>query len=103
MSGLPSASATIALSQACVVRIGDMHSLIDVASGQRINPAADIVVCDHVWVGLNVMVLKGAEIGMDSVIGMNAIVTQTIPPGCLVVGTPARVIRRGITWSHDLV
>jgi acetyltransferase-like isoleucine patch superfamily enzyme len=86
-----------------LLTVSDMHSIIDVTSQRRINPASDIIVRDHVWIGLNVAVLKGADIGKDSVIGMNATVTRKIPSGCLAVGTPARVIRRGITWSRDIL
>ena len=101
--------ATIRLGRDCLIgsdalfTVSDMHSIIDVASGQRVNPAADIVVHDHVWIGFNVVLLKGTVIGSDSVIGVNSVVTQDIPPNSLAAGAPARVIRRGITWSHDLI
>lgn len=58
---------------------------------------------DHVWIGLNVVLLKGAVVGTDSVIGVNSVVTQEIPARSLAAGAPARVIRQGITWSHDLI
>jgi carbonic anhydrase/acetyltransferase-like protein (isoleucine patch superfamily) len=41
-------------------------------------------------------ILDGAVIGKQSLIGANALVTQgtEIPPGSLVLGSPARVVRR---------
>jgi maltose O-acetyltransferase len=39
------------------------------------------------------MVLKGVTIGDGSVVGAGAIVTRNIPPACVAVGQPARVIR----------
>ena len=50
---------------------------------------------DEVLVGMGATVLDGAEIGARSVIGANALVTQgmKIPPGSLVLGSPAKVRR----------
>jgi carbonic anhydrase/acetyltransferase-like protein (isoleucine patch superfamily) len=50
---------------------------------------------DEVLVGMGATVLDGAEIGQQSVIGAHALVKQNarIPPGSLVVGSPARVVR----------
>lgn len=85
------------------VTVSDMHSIIDEASGQRINPAADVTLGNHVWLGQNVLVLKGARIGEHTVVGANGLVTGTLPAHSLCVGSPARVIRSGITWRHDLI
>jgi acetyltransferase-like isoleucine patch superfamily enzyme len=49
---------------------------------------------DRVWVGANSVILPGAEVGDDCVIGAGSVVRGVIPPGCLAAGAPARVIRR---------
>lgn len=49
---------------------------------------------NRVWIGENVCVLKGAIIGDGCVIGSNAVVTKSIPPNSIAVGSPARVIKR---------
>lgn len=51
---------------------------------------------DEVLVGMNAVVLDGARIGARSIIGANALVTggTIIPPGSLVLGSPAKVIRQ---------
>lgn len=54
---------------------------------------APVVIEDNVWLGLNVLVLKGVTIGRDSVIGAGSIVTRSIPPGVVAAGQPARVLR----------
>jgi acetyltransferase-like isoleucine patch superfamily enzyme len=46
----------------------DCHSILDLATQERINHAKDIIVGDRVWFGMNVTVLKGAEIGSDTVV-----------------------------------
>jgi carbonic anhydrase/acetyltransferase-like protein (isoleucine patch superfamily) len=50
---------------------------------------------DEVLIGMGAVVLDGAVIGKQSLIGAKALVTQgtEIPPGSLVLGAPARVIR----------
>jgi gamma-carbonic anhydrase len=50
---------------------------------------------DECLIGMGATVLDGAEIGEQSIIGANALVTQftKIPPGSMVLGSPAKVVR----------
>lgn len=50
---------------------------------------------DEVLVGMGAIILDGAQVGTRSIIGANATVTQgmKIPPGSMVLGTPAKVVR----------
>jgi len=50
---------------------------------------------DEVLVGMGAIILDGAVIGKQSIIGAKALVTQNtkIPPGSLVLGAPAKVVR----------
>jgi acetyltransferase-like isoleucine patch superfamily enzyme len=47
----------------------------------------------NVWFGVNCVVTGGIEIGDRAVIGANSVVTQSIPPGTIAAGAPAKVIR----------
>lgn len=78
----------------------DMHSILDAATGDRLNPAGDIRIGDHVWLGFGVYLMKGISIGPHCVIGAGAIVTRDIPAQSLAVGSPAQVIRSGVTWDR---
>jgi carbonic anhydrase/acetyltransferase-like protein (isoleucine patch superfamily) len=51
---------------------------------------------DEVLIGMGAVILDGAVIGAQSIVGANALVTQgtRVPPGSLVLGSPARVVRR---------
>jgi carbonic anhydrase/acetyltransferase-like protein (isoleucine patch superfamily) len=53
------------------------------------------VIGDECLIGMGATVLDGAEIGAQSIVGANALVTQgvKIPPGSMVLGSPARVVR----------
>ncbi len=50
---------------------------------------------DEVLVGMGATILDGAVIGAQSIIGAGALVTQRsqIPPGSMVLGSPAKVVR----------
>lgn len=50
---------------------------------------------DEVLIGMGAVILDGAVIGKQSLIGANALVKQgmKIPPGSLVLGSPAKVVR----------
>ena len=45
-------------------------------------------------IGSNATILCGLEIGERAVVGAGAVVTKSVPPGAVVAGNPARVIRR---------
>ena len=55
---------------------------------------APVHIGDGVWLGEGCVVLKGVSIGRRSVVGANAVVTRSVPDGCVVGGVPARIIRR---------
>jgi gamma-carbonic anhydrase len=51
---------------------------------------------DEVLVGMGAVILDGAVVGKQPLIGAKALVTQgmKIPPGSLVLGAPAKVVRK---------
>jgi len=53
-----------------------------------------VVIEDNVWIGGQVSVLPGVRIGRDSVVGIHAVLFHEVPPGVIVGGNPARVLRR---------
>ncbi len=55
-------------------------------------PEAAIVLEDDVWLGANVIVLKGVTIGKGAVVAAAAVVTKSIPPMEIWAGIPARRI-----------
>lgn len=54
----------------------------------------DTLIGNDVWIGQNVTFLPGVHVGDGCIIGANAVVASDIPPYSVVVGNPARVIRK---------
>lgn len=51
-----------------------------------------VTIEDNVWLGMNVVVLKGVTIGKGSVIAANSVVTKDVPCNVVAGGIPAKVI-----------
>lgn len=74
----------------------DFHKLY--LNGQQQVETAPIVIEEGVWIGMNATILKGVTIGKGSVVGAGSMVTNDVPPGTLVAGNPARVIKEKIEF-----
>lgn len=61
-------------------------------SEQPLESRGPIVIEDHVWLGVGVIVLDGVRIGMGAVVAAGAVVTQDVPANAIAAGVPARVI-----------
>ncbi len=53
---------------------------------------AKIVIQKNVWVGSKATILKGVELGENTVVGAHAIVNESFPANSVLVGSPARAI-----------
>lgn len=83
-----------------VVRNTDSHKVIDLENNQITNPSRDIRIGSHVWIGQNSTILKGVNIGNDSIVAMGTIVTKDVPANSIVAGVPSKVVKTGITWDY---
>ncbi len=53
-----------------------------------------ISIADGVWIGGGALILPGVSIGENAVVGAGAVVTRDVEANTVVVGNPARVVRR---------
>ena len=60
---------------------------------KKIHSRGNIVIGDGCWIGADVCIKGGVQIGANSIIGMNSVVTRDIPPHCLAAGNPAKVVK----------
>jgi acetyltransferase-like isoleucine patch superfamily enzyme len=51
-----------------------------------------IVIGPNAWICARAILLTGADIGEDAVVGAAAVVDGPVPPGAIVAGNPARVV-----------
>lgn len=56
--------------------------------------SAPVIIEDHVWIGFNVAILKGVTIGKGAIIGACSVITKDVEAFTVVVGNPAKVIKK---------
>ena len=49
---------------------------------------------DGTWIGQNVTILPGVDIGKKCVIAAGSVVTKSVPDYCVAAGVPAKVVKR---------
>lgn len=89
------------LSHDIYIRTTDSHPICDVHD-RRINPAKNIEIGDHVWLGMQTLVLKGASIPSGCVVGARSVVARgEFDPCSVVAGFPARQLKSGVVWKRS--
>lgn len=83
------------------IRTGDTHSVIDARTGDRLNKAGDVIIGRHVWIAPHVVVLKGVNIGEESVVATGSVVTKSCGSGVIIGGNPASELKSGISWKRE--
>jgi acetyltransferase-like isoleucine patch superfamily enzyme len=90
------------IAQHSELRNSDSHAIYHAEAPElRTNPAADVIIGDHVWIGLGSYVFKGANIADGAIIGARSIVTGDIPSACLAWGVPATPRQHDVIWKRE--
>jgi acetyltransferase-like isoleucine patch superfamily enzyme len=60
---------------------------------QPLETKGPIVIDDHAWIGVGVIILSGVRIGKHAVVAAGSVVTHDVPDGAIAMGVPARVVK----------
>ena len=85
------------------IRNTDSHKIYDKNTSQRINEGKSINIGNHVWLGMRAVILKGVNIGNNSIVAGGSIVTKDVKANTIVSGNPARQIKENIYWTREEV
>ena len=61
----------------------------------------DLHIDEDVWVGTNVTILVGGDLGRGCIVGACSTVTKPVPPYALVTGAPAKIV--GVKFTIDQI
>ncbi|PHR34163.1 MAG: hypothetical protein COA38_04320 [Fluviicola sp.] len=77
----------------------DWHSII----GK--NHTYPTIIHDKVWIGVGAKVLKGVELGKNSIVTANSVVTRgNYPERVMLTGLPAKVVKENIPfWKREMI
>lgn len=85
------------------MRSTDSHSIVDL-QGNRINPAKDIHIGSHCWIGMQSIILKGTTIQPHCVVAAGTVCSKEYnESNCILAGNPARIVKREIDWDRKFV
>lgn len=77
------------------------HSIGSFTTENLFNPFKEVKIGNDVWIGREVIIKGGVEIGDGAVIGAKSLVTKNVEPYSIVAGIPAKVIR--MRFSQEVV
>ena len=72
------------------VHLGACSVIAGVLEPPSANP---VIIEDDVLIGANSVILEGVRVGKGSVVAAGSVVTKDVPPGVVVAGSPARIIK----------
>lgn len=70
------------------------HPLDPTERNSGLEFAKPVTIGNNVWIGGRAIINPGVTLGDNVVVGSGAVVTQSVEANCVVVGNPARVVRR---------
>ena len=70
-----------------------LHNLANVNAKQT-DGEAPITIGDDCFIGMNSIILKGANLGNNVIVGAGSVVHGTWPDNCVIAGNPAKLVKR---------
>ena len=83
-------------------------SVLKVKYGRVLGSSGKVKINDNVFIGVDTIILKGVEIGKNTIIGAGSVVTNNIPKNVVAAGNPCRCIcsiedyfRKRLYYQYD--
>lgn len=92
------------LAHSVQMRSTDSHSIVDL-NGKRLNPAKDIRIGRHCWLGMQSIILKGCVLEPNTVVAAGSVCGGHMEriSNCILAGNPAKVVKRDVNWDRQFV
>ncbi len=84
----------VAIGENVVIRDSDNHKIL--SDDHKVTEP--IKIGDHVWIGMNTIILKGVKIGDGAIIAAGSLVNKDVPPFSLFGGIPAKLLKSPVDW-----
>ncbi len=83
----------------------DTHPIFDLSNNKMINNTKSTVhIGERTWVCANSILLKGADIADDSIVGNASVVTKKFTDTNVILGgNPAQIVKKGIFWRGGVI
>lgn len=95
LSGDVTIGSHVTMGRSCMFITGDHPVPPDMGKFRDMKPThAPIVVEEDVFIGSRAIILPGVRVGRGAAVGAGAVVAKDVAPGAVVVGNPAREVRR---------
>lgn len=84
------------------IRANQGHSIFDLANNKVMQDPNFSKIGNHVWIGMGVSILPGADIGDHCIIGAESMVNKKFESYQTIAGIPAKVIREQTDWTYEV-
>lgn len=82
------------------ISTSDIYTIYDIKTNERINHPKSIYIGNHVWIGTDCDIQKGAKILDGSIVGAFSIVNKEFSEkNVLIVGQPAQILKKNVNWD----
>ncbi|MGG7662162.1 acyltransferase [Dyadobacter sp. BHUBP1] len=88
------------LSWDTLIMDSDLHKIKNEV-GSEINAPQPISIGDNVWIGCRCLILKGAKIPNNTIIGASSLVNKPLDKeNSLYAGSPCKLIKENVSWER---
>lgn len=84
-----------------LIRTSDGHCLLEPKTNKPINVPEDVIIGNHCWIMAYCVILKGSVIPDNCAVAAKSLINKSFKEeSCLLVGTPAQILKKNIKWDR---